>query len=92
MQLILVKEIVCLYSNVIVHDLFKPQPNIDTAHFCLVLLPQGNNIFADTVSKAYNAADFSEINELADDEEVNYKRGLKFLSGKSKGMVTCDGN
>ncbi|CAB3979442.1 transcription initiation factor TFIID subunit 1 isoform X2 [Paramuricea clavata] len=37
-----------------------------------------------SVAKAYNAADFSEINELADDEEANYRRGLKFLSQESK--------
>ena len=40
-----------------------------------------------TVSvKAYDAADFSEINELADDEETNYKRGLNFVSRNVKGM------
>ena len=58
----------------------------------MVLLTHGNNTFADTASKAYNAADFSEINELADDEEANYRRGLKFLSGKSKGTIICDVN
>lgn len=44
------------------------------------------HIFTGTVAKAYNAADFSEINELADDEEANYRRGLKFLSRESKGI------
>ena len=46
-------------------------------------------LFIESVSKAYNAADFSEIDELADDEETNetnYQRGLKFLSQDSKGM------
>ena len=40
-----------------------------------------------TVIKSYDAADFSEINELADDEETNYRRGLSFVSRNVKGTV-----
>ena len=44
------------------------------------------HLFTASVKKAYNAADFSEIDELADDEETNYERGLKFLSQDNRGM------
>lgn len=45
-------------------------------------------IVTDSVSKACNAADFSAIDELAEDEEANYTRGLKYLSRDIKGTLT----
>jgi hypothetical protein len=57
--------------------------------YSLRVLSSQQYIFTGAVTKAYNAADFSEIDELADDEEANYRRGLKFLSQDSKGMCPC---
>lgn len=54
---------------------------------CTLFVLQFGIYIIDSTTKAYNAADFSEINELADDEEASFRSGLKFVPRDSEGST-----